>query len=144
MLTKLKGLAVESVSWTMNVKSSKGVSNSSTKEMLLGTADGRIFETSIDGEIETGTFSRNAHDRYLRPVLLLENRQAILGLQHLVWQLPGSSKRRLAIIATTDTKILQYCCGVVASDNTEEGIFASVGQLFQESSCSEVSWYKPV
>lgn len=140
ILNKLKGIPVDSVAWASRNTTGKGLNASSTKEILLGTADGRIFETWLEGDIESGArpFGRTAHDRYLKPVLLLQERQAVLGLRYQVWQRSGSSKRRLAIIATTSTRILQFCCAAPA-ESSEDGLFEIAGQVFKETAPS--MWY---
>jgi hypothetical protein len=118
-LGKLKSCLIDAVSWSPGALSSTALTASSTKEILVGTSDGRVIETYLDGELESSRpFGRSTHDRYANTLLTMPDKQAVKGLKHFIWQTKaGSSKRRAAIIATTDTKILQY----IASSQSGQG-----------------------
>ena len=138
LLSKLKGLSIDSVAWAPSNLNSRTSSNVSTGEVLLGTSDGRIFETCFDGEVDgSRTFSRAAHDRFLRPILLLQERQAVVGLKYHLWQREGHSRRRLAIVVTTGTRILQYC-SKAGPENSDDSPFEICHQVFKEASPSEL------
>ena len=138
LLSKLKGLSIDSVAWAPSNLNSRTSSNVSTGEVLLGTSDGRIFETCFDGEVDgSRTFSRAAHDRFLRPILLLQERQAVVGLKYHLWQREGHSRRRLAIVVTTGTRILQYC-SKAGPENSDDSPFETCHQVFKEASPSEL------
>lgn len=147
LLNKLKGLSIDSVAWSPSNPISKTTTNLSTREVLLGTSDGRIFETWFDGEVDgSRTFSRAAHDRFLRPILLLQERQAIVGLKYQLWQREGHSRRRMAIIATTGTRILQYC-SKASPDGSDDSPFEISHQVFKETSPStylSLTWCCPL
>lgn len=105
-LARLKGAIIESVSWTPSSTSASSASFS-TREILLGTANGQILETTLlDPSLaESSSFSipvpgrSGAPERYVKLLYTLPERQGITGLKCETWG------KRATIIATTKTRI---------------------------------------
>jgi vacuolar protein sorting-associated protein 18 len=137
-LGKLRGLLVDSVAWN---PSRLSAASTSTREILLGTSDGRTFETWLDGEPESSRpFGRGQHDRYLKPVFTLPEKQAITGLRFEVWQSSRKGRRRAVVIATTSTRIYQFVSPVgngTGDDGTS--LFDALSTTFREATPSQFS-----
>jgi hypothetical protein len=135
-LGKLRGLLIDSVAWN---PSRSSATSTSTREILLGTSDGRIFECCLDGEAESSRpFARGQHDRYLKPVFTLPERQAVTGLRFEVWQSSRKGRRRAVVIATTSTRIYQYVGAVGnGTGDDEASLFDALSATFREAAPSQ-------
>ncbi|KAL4928689.1 vacuolar protein sorting protein DigA [Aspergillus undulatus] len=87
-LSRLKGLLIESVAW------SPSLPTASTREILLGTTDGQVWETYIEPSTE---FYRR-EERYAHSIYRTQEGSAVMGL----WteSLPMRSEQRRVLIAT--------------------------------------------
>ena len=125
-LAKLKGALINTVAWSP-VPPSK-VNASSTRPVLLGTVDGHIMEICLDGELEASNrpFARTAHLRYVRQVVALRDPDCLDGLKYHLWK---SGRRRVCIVATTKSRILQY----VALAGGEDALFDSIIAIYKDT-----------
>lgn len=94
-LNRLKGMVIESVAW------SPAQPTTSTREILLGTQDGTVYECYIEASEE---FMRR-DERYMKQVLKVQDGQPIMGVY--VDALPGQMDLR-RVIVTTATKIMHF------------------------------------
>ncbi|KAF3283884.1 hypothetical protein TWF173_008835 [Orbilia oligospora] len=94
-LAKLKGIFIESVAWNPALPSA------STREILIGSQNGAVYEIFIEPTDET--FRRD--ERYMKQVYRMPDGQPISGL--FVELVPGSSDMR-RVILTTPTKMLHF------------------------------------
>lgn len=141
ILPKLKGLVIESIAWNQLYEPSKtilkskatsshrrGISGSqspvaiSSKEILIGTRSGDIYETTLTtnaSEGDEGDFldrlaRRTAGsvgggsdiDKYLHHVFRLPERQPVTGLDSEIF-ISGTPSRAV-VIATTSTRIYEF------------------------------------
>jgi hypothetical protein len=136
-LGKLKGVLLEAVAWSPAAFASTSLTASSSKEVLVGTSDGRVLETYLDGELESSRpFGRSHHDRYANQILVMPERQAVRGLKYCTWQAKaGGSKRRTAVVATTATRILQYIASSAIGQSG--GIFEQLASVYKDAVPSE-------
>ncbi|GAA94421.1 uncharacterized protein L969DRAFT_105058 [Mixia osmundae IAM 14324] len=124
-LSKLKGVLISSVAWHPSSYTTTDASShprsQTACDCILGTSDGRILETRLDGEVENARpFSKGAHDRHVKTVFTLPDRSPILGLALEVWSghtaaaatasrsSRAADKQSVAIIATTASRIYQF------------------------------------
>lgn len=107
-LGRLKGLHITSIAWN------PAHPTRSTGEILLGTANGIIYETYIEPSDEY--FKRE--DRYLRQVWKSPTGDAIKGLSVSVGK--DSSTRK--VIATTSSGRIFYWQGKVSAHSTQDAI----------------------
>ncbi|KAJ1958961.1 tethering complex subunit [Dispira parvispora] len=98
LLSKLKGLVIESVAWN---KLAARSSRHSTQAILLGTQDGRIFETEIE---PTEEFFRR-EEKYLRLVYTIPEPAPIAGLYCEAFP---ATPRKYFVLASTLTHIYQF------------------------------------
>lgn len=94
-LNRLKGVVIESVAW------SPAQPTTSTREILLGTQDGTVYECYIEASEE---FMRR-DERYMKQVLKVQDGQPITGVY--VDALPGQMDLR-RVVVTTPTKIMHF------------------------------------
>lgn len=88
-LSRLKSLHIECVAW------SPALPTTSTREILIGTQDGSIYETYIEGMEEN--FMRK-DDRYLKQVYKMPDNNGVTGLW--VDTLPGKPELRRVVVST--------------------------------------------
>ncbi|SJX65713.1 related to DigA protein [Sporisorium reilianum f. sp. reilianum] len=164
LLPKLKGHIIESVAWNKDASSSHSSSNtsaapkrqatsnpslSSTRQILVGTRSGDIYEAVItapigsdpdDGDIFDKIARRTAGngaergdvDRVVRHMTTLPERQPVTGLAAEFFPRTTQSSssnpsttsasselRRAVVIATTSTRIYEYV-GILAKPRTDE------------------------
>ncbi|CAG8481720.1 2636_t:CDS:10 [Diversispora eburnea] len=98
LLSKFKGITIESVGWN---KSSGSSSDTSTKKILVGSRNGIIYEAEIEPTDEY--FKKE--EKYCKPVYSLNENLPITGLR--LEQFP-TSPRKYFIVATTPTRIYQF------------------------------------
>ncbi|GAA5958403.1 hypothetical protein JCM3765_007864 [Sporobolomyces pararoseus] len=122
-LNRLKGAIIDSISWAPSPSSSSSSSSNSfsTREILLGTASGQILETSlVDPSLsESSSFSipvpgRSGPERYVKQLYVLPERQTITGLRYEIWG------KRVAVIATTESRIVQLVGSLQSSGRKDE------------------------
>ena len=89
---------IESIAWN---RSADRPSDSSTKEFLIGTDGGQIFEAELEPTAEL--FRKE--ERYFRQVYSIKPEMPITGLR--IEQFPGW-KRQYVVIAVTPTRIYQF------------------------------------
>ena len=93
-LSRLKGVGIESIAWNPSVPTA------STREILLGAADGNVYEGYIEPSSE---FYRN-QEKYLKAVYRVPD-GSVAGLW--VDLIPGRSDTRRVIVATPN-KLLHF------------------------------------
>ncbi|KAJ1920861.1 tethering complex subunit [Tieghemiomyces parasiticus] len=98
LLSKLKNLMVESVAWN---KAAVKSSRNSTLSILLGTQDGRIFETEIE---PTEEFFRR-EEKYLRLIYTLPEPAPVAGLHYEAFP---ATPRKYFVLAVTPHRIYQF------------------------------------
>ncbi|CAO1621017.1 unnamed protein product [Parajaminaea phylloscopi] len=156
VLTKWRGVVVESIAWNPNSKPSnrkEGPSpgrNLTTKEILVGSASGDIYEavisTSTAAEDEGDFLDRLARrtagggpsggdlDRGFRHLFSLSEKQAISGLATFPFAPQGVDapfRQRSAIIATTSTRIYEFV-GSLGKDKSNDSEAQSLyGKVFE-------------
>jgi len=96
VLSKSKGVVIESIAWNK----AKG-GDASTREILVGSNKGQIFETSIE---PTEDFFKK-EDKYFKQVYKIEDPVPITNLVFEVF--PGGSKKYV-VMATTPTRLYQF------------------------------------
>ncbi|KAF3923941.1 hypothetical protein AA313_de0208147 [Arthrobotrys entomopaga] len=99
-LAKLKGIYIESVAWNPALPSA------STREILVGTQSGAVYEIYIEPTEE----SYKRDEKYIKQVYRMPDAQPISGL--FVELIPGSSDMR-RVVLTTQTKMLHFIGRVV-------------------------------
>lgn len=95
VLAKFKGV-LESVAWDQTNKS-----ETTTKEILLGSRNGRIYEALID----------QGKERYFKLLFDMRVRSPITGLHMEKYRLSKDSGNRCAIMATTPTRFYTFVGG---------------------------------
>ncbi|PCH33839.1 hypothetical protein WOLCODRAFT_130019 [Wolfiporia cocos MD-104 SS10] len=100
---QLKGfkMVIESVAWNKASLLSSSHSTS-TREFLIGTRNGTIYEAVLDAEDD---FFKS-QERYLQPLFTLPERQPVTGLKSDFY--PPSNPGRALVVATTPTRIYQF------------------------------------
>ncbi|KAF7724526.1 hypothetical protein EC973_000903 [Apophysomyces ossiformis] len=107
-LSKLKGISIASIAWNKQAT----MAEPSTREILIGTKDGLIYETCLE---PTDEFFRR-EEKYLKQVYSIhEPAMPITGLHF--EQFPGD-KRKFFVLVTTPTRMYQFI-GLIgpSSDN---------------------------
>jgi hypothetical protein len=146
-LNRLKGAVIESVAWS----SSASMTTFSTKEILLGTANGHILETVLlDPTLsESSAFSlpvpgrSGAPERYVKQIYALGERDAVTGLSCEIWG------RRAIIFIATKTRLYQFVGSLSSKREDEGGILEAMmqpynlGEVQPSEICSfAISWFK--
>jgi len=136
ILPRLKGLILESVAWNRNAAAAAaqtttskrdGTQAVSTREILLGTRSGDIFEAvltaSLAGGPDEGDFldrlarrtagggAASEVDRSCRHVYTLSDRQPVIGLEAVPLPSGGGAKdraRKGAVIVATSTRLFEF------------------------------------
>ncbi|KAF8448426.1 putative vacuolar protein sorting-associated protein [Terfezia claveryi] len=124
-LNRLKGVVIESVAW------SPAQPTTSTREILLGTQDGTVYECYIEASEE---FMRR-DERYMKQVLKVQDGQPITGVY--VDALPGQMDLR-RVIVTTPTKIMHFVGKISRHGHDIAPIFTK----FFESEVASVQEFK--
>ncbi|KAJ7076574.1 Pep3/Vps18/deep orange family-domain-containing protein [Mycena belliarum] len=94
-------MVIETIAWNKAALLSASHAKS-TREILIGSTNGVVFEALIDAEED---FFKSP-DRYLQTVLSLRERHPITGIKFDFF--PPSDPRRVLVILTTDSRIYQY------------------------------------
>ncbi|KAF9575733.1 hypothetical protein EC968_001923 [Mortierella alpina] len=103
LLSKIKGIVIESIAWN---RSTDRPLESSTREFLIGTRNGLIFEAELEPTAEL--FKKE--ERYFKQVYSIQADMPISGLR--LEQFPVSV-RKYVVVAVTPTRIYQFI-GTVA------------------------------
>ncbi|CAG8582248.1 14325_t:CDS:10 [Acaulospora morrowiae] len=98
VLTKFKGIIIESVGWNKSAGSS---SDTSTKKILVGSRNGIIYEAEIEPTDEY--FKKE--EKFCKQVYSLNENLPVTGLR--IEQFPASPRKYL-IVAATPTRIYQF------------------------------------
>ncbi|CAO1622916.1 unnamed protein product [Sympodiomycopsis kandeliae] len=157
LLSKWKGVRVESIAWKLDgssqALSSKRHSSSnflSTGEILVGTSSGDIYEAVISAPLGTDasegdfldrlarrTAGANSPtsdvDRVFRHLFTLSERQAISGLLAVPFSTTGA-KRNAGVIATTSTRIFEFVGPVGKErrdDNDSQSFYAKLFEPYK-------------
>lgn len=114
-LGRLKSLHIECVAW------SPSLPTTSTREILLGTQDGSVYETFIDGLDDGGgaAFMRK-DEKYLKQVYKMGDNSGVTGLW--VDALPGKTDLRRVLVATAGA--VMHWVGRVQRHSDVGSIFA--------------------
>ncbi|KAG9067424.1 hypothetical protein KI688_012207 [Linnemannia hyalina] len=107
LLSKIKGIVIESIAWN---RSADRPTESSTKEFLIGTRNGLIFEAELEPTAEL--FKKE--ERYFKQVYSIQSNMPISGLR--MEQFPASL-RKYVVVAVTPTRIYQFI-GTVSPNNS--------------------------
>ncbi|KAF9187387.1 hypothetical protein BGZ50_001965 [Haplosporangium sp. Z 11] len=110
LLTKIKGIVIESIAWN---RSTDRPMETSTREFLIGTRNGLIFEAELEPTAEL--FKKE--ERYFKQVYSIQSPMPITGIR--LEQFPASV-RKYVVVAVTPTRIYQFI-GTV-SPNTSIGM----------------------
>ncbi|CAB4425152.1 unnamed protein product [Rhizophagus irregularis] len=129
VLSKFKGIIIESVGWNRFNGSS---SDTSTKKILIGSRNGMIFEAEIE---PTDEFFKK-EEKFCKQVYSLNRNVPITGLR--IEQFPATTRKYL-IVAATPTRLYQFIGNATPSKDDEvasmfENLFASyaINPVFQE------------
>ncbi|RIA95939.1 Pep3/Vps18/deep orange family-domain-containing protein [Glomus cerebriforme] len=129
VLSKFKGITIESVGWNRFNGSS---SDTSTKKILIGSRNGLIFEAEIE---PTDEFFKK-EEKFCKQVYSLNRNVPITGLR--IEQFPATTRKYL-IVAATPTRLYQFIGNATPSKDDEvasmfESLFASyaINPVFQE------------
>ena len=113
---------IESVAW-----SRAGKGDASTREILLGTNKGHIYETEIEPSDKGG----EKDDKYLKQVYKLGETTPITSLY--IEPFPSSGGRKVLVLATTPTRIYQF----VGSPQTgRDTVFEAVFANYSTTACT--------
>ncbi|XP_020100737.1 vacuolar protein sorting-associated protein 18 homolog isoform X3 [Ananas comosus] len=94
LLSRLKGLVVNAVAWNRQL-----ITEASTKEVILGTENGQIYETAVD-EVEK-------REKYVKQLFeLTELQEAITGLQMETASVGNAT--RYYVMAVTPTRLYSF------------------------------------
>ena len=106
-LTRLKGVSIESIAWNPSIPTA------STREILLGTADGNVYEVYIEPSTE---FYRR-EEKYVTPVYKVPEALAVTG----VWadNVPSKPDQKRVLVATHGK--LMHFLGRVGRQGREGG-----------------------
>lgn len=153
-LNKWKGIVVESIGWNKDAANAPSKRNAvpafvSTREILVGSKDGNIFEAVIvaptgddgdEGDFLDRLARRTAGaggggsdlDRVFRRIFILPDRQPVTGLiVNRFTSASSDSRAKASVIATTTTRIYEFIGGL-SSGRSDDGESASVfGKLFE-------------
>lgn len=119
-------MVIESIAW--NTAALLSATNpTSTREMLIGSRDGVIYEAVLSAEED---FFKS-QERYMQKVFTLPERQPVTGLKYNFF--PPSDPRKVLVVVSTPSRIYQF---VGAPDRrAEEG--GRFGTVLASSSPSE-------
>ncbi|KAK0565646.1 tethering complex subunit [Tilletia horrida] len=135
ILPRLKGLVLESVAWNRSASAAQtftskreGTQMVTTREILLGTRSGDIYEAVLTAPVAPGRdegdfLDRLARrtaggggsseiDRSCRHVYTLSDRQPVIGLEAIPYTTSGGNsgdrQRKAAVIVATSTRIFEF------------------------------------
>lgn len=127
---QLKGfkMVIESIAWNKAALLSS-THSTSTREILIGSRSGTIFEAVLDAEED---FFKS-HERYMQPVFSLPERHPITGIKFDYF--PSDSKQVLVLV-TTPTRIYQFSGAVDKKADDTGRVFSSLFTAYRETAPS--------
>lgn len=130
---RLKGfnMIIESVAWNRQGLMSS-LNSTSTKEILIGSRDGIIYEAWLESE---GDFFKGS-ERFLQEVYTIPERPPVTGVKFEYF--PPSDAKKCLVIATTPSRIYQFT-GTPNRRTDEVGrVFQPIFAKYRESVPSEL------
>jgi vacuolar protein sorting-associated protein 18 len=129
-LKSFNKMVIESVAWSKAALLSSS-RPTSTREMLIGTRSGVIYEAILDAEED---FFKS-QERYLQPVFSLPERHPICGIK--VDFFPPGDPRRALVVVTTPSRIYQFV-GTLDRRSEEGGrVFSALFANYRETAPSK-------
>ncbi|EMD42009.1 hypothetical protein CERSUDRAFT_110549 [Gelatoporia subvermispora B] len=125
---QLKGfkMVIESIAWNRAALLSSSHSTS-TREMLIGSRNGTIYEAMLDAEDD---FFKS-QERYLQQVFTLPERHPVTGIRFDLF--PPSDPRRALVVVTTPSRIYQFV-GVPDRRSDESGrVFSNLFSSYRDN-----------
>ncbi|CEP18639.1 hypothetical protein [Parasitella parasitica] len=118
-LAKLKGIVITSVAWNKQAS----LSNTSTREILIGTRNGAVYETCLE---PTDEFFRREEKYLIQVFSLHEPDMPITGLR---FERFPSDRRRYLIMLSTPTRLYHFIGSVKYTSTTpaEDDLPVAVG-----------------
>jgi hypothetical protein len=134
----LKGfkMVIESVAWNKAALLSS-THSTSTKEILIGTRNGMVYEAVLDAEED---FFKS-QERYLQSVFSLPERNPITGIKFDYFN-PADGRKALVVVTTT-TRIYQFV-GPVDKKSEVGKVFSQLFVTYRESApsaCAFLSFF---
>lgn len=117
-LSRLKGVSIESVAWNSSLPTA------STREILLGTSDGNVYETYIEPSTE---FYRR-EEKYVTAVYKVPDSSPVIGI--CAESVPSKPDQRRVLIATHG-KLVHFLGRTGSSKHGREGGGSIYADLFQ-------------
>ncbi|KAJ5908446.1 hypothetical protein N7495_001128 [Penicillium taxi] len=117
-LSRLKGVSIESIAWNPSLPTA------STREILLGTTDGNIYETYIEPSTE---FYRR-EEKYVTAVYKLPDASPVIGIS--AEPVPSNPEQRRVILATHG-KLVHFLGRAGASKPGRDSGTSIYADLFQ-------------
>ncbi|KAJ5708826.1 hypothetical protein N7493_010160 [Penicillium malachiteum] len=117
-LSRLKGVSVESVAWNPSLPTA------STREILLGTTDGNVYETYIEPSTE---FYRR-EEKYVTAVYKVPDSSPVIGI--CAETVPSRADQRRVIVATYG-KLVHFLGRIGPAKQGREGVGSLYADLFQ-------------
>lgn len=102
-LSKMKGLLIESVAWDTH-----NTDPSNTGEILIGSRDGRIFETAVEAKDKLFVEGK---EKYFKPIYALGEDQPVLGLRYERFPPSRVEGPKFFVMAATGTRLYQFIGG---------------------------------
>eukprot|EP01114_Cavostelium_apophysatum_P012613 TRINITY_DN2865_c0_g1_i3.p1 TRINITY_DN2865_c0_g1~~TRINITY_DN2865_c0_g1_i3.p1 ORF type:complete len:686 (+),score=202.00 TRINITY_DN2865_c0_g1_i3:113-2170(+) len=136
ILSKMKGVVVESVAWDK-----QNPDSTNTREILIGTTKGRIFETLIEAS-EKAFMERivGGKEQIFKPVYNMGDNSPVTGLQFERFPTGPGEPIKYFIMATSPTRIYQFIGGptfeqVFAKYETTPGFLELPGEILRSELC---------
>ncbi|KAL6061226.1 tethering complex subunit [Balamuthia mandrillaris] len=131
-LSKMRGITIESIAWN-----TQNGSNAVTSEILIGSNDGRIFETVIEAKDKLFVEGK---ERYFKPVYNMNEDMPVTGLRYEKFPPTPSEPIKYFVMATTPTRIYQFIGGptfeaVFSNYEHNPGFEELPGELNQSQLC---------
>lgn len=117
-LSRLKGVSIETIAWNPSLPTA------STREILLGTTDGNVYETYIEPSTE---FYRR-EEKYVAPVYKAPDASPVVGI--CVESVPSKPEQRRVLIATYG-KLIHFLGRIGTAKHGREGGGSVYMELFQ-------------
>lgn len=130
VLSRLKGVSIESIAWNPSLPTA------STREILLGTTDGNVYETYIEPSTE---FYRR-DEKYATAVYKAPDGSAVVGV--CVELVPSKSDHRRILVATHG-KLMHFLGRTGSAKHGREGGRPIYADLFQRETPSIHETNKP-
>lgn len=122
-LSRLKGVSIESIAWNPSLPTA------STREILLGTTDGHVYETYIEPSTE---FYRR-EEKYVAAVYKVPDASPVVGI--CVEPVSSKSDQRRVLVATYG-KLMHFRGRIGSTKHGREGGGPTYMELFQRDSPS--------